>query len=212
MDGLRSVYSRSSRRRVASTVDLRLLGPVELRLGDGPVELGPRKQRAVLAMLALAPGAPSRRTISRGSLGRRAAGERAEDDPALRLAPATGDRWRRRSNRHPRARLRAADERRRGGRGPLRAPAGGLRPREALALWHGEALADLADEPFAAVEIRRLDDLRLRAAETAIDADLEAGRHAEVIGELNALVAEQPLREHLHAPADARAVPRRPPV
>ena len=73
------------------------------------------------------------------------------------------------------------------------------RPREALALWHGEALADLADEPFAAVEIRRLDDLRLRAAETAIDADLEAGRHADVIAELELLVAEQPLREHLHA-------------
>src|SRR3954467_6563721 len=72
------------------------------------------------------------------------------------------------------------------------------RPREALALWHGEALADLADEPFAAVEIRRLDDLRLRAAETAIDADLEAGRHADVIGELERLVAEQPLREHFH--------------
>ena len=41
---------------VGSTVDLRLLGPVELRLGDGPVELGPRKQRAVLAMLALRAG------------------------------------------------------------------------------------------------------------------------------------------------------------
>ena len=37
-------------------MDLRLLGPVELRLGDGPVDLGPRKQRAVLAMLALRAG------------------------------------------------------------------------------------------------------------------------------------------------------------
>jgi ABC-type transport system substrate-binding protein/DNA-binding SARP family transcriptional activator/DNA-binding beta-propeller fold protein YncE len=71
--------------------------------------------------------------------------------------------------------------------------------REALALWQGAPLADVADEPFAAPEIRRLDELRLRAAECAIDDDLAAGRHAEVIGELEALVAEQPLREHLHA-------------
>ena len=43
------------------------------------------------------------------------------------------------------------------------------RAREALALWRGDALADLAGEPFAAAEIRRLDDLRLRAAESAIE-------------------------------------------
>ncbi len=73
------------------------------------------------------------------------------------------------------------------------------RPREALALWRGEALADVADEPFARAEIRRLDELRLRAHELAIEADLEAGRHADVIGELEALVAEHPLRERLHA-------------
>jgi DNA-binding SARP family transcriptional activator len=63
------------------------------------------------------------------------------------------------------------------------------RAREALALWRGEPLADVADEPFAAAEIRRLEELRLRAHELAIDADLAAGRHADVIGELEALVA-----------------------
>src|SRR4051812_47188715 len=73
------------------------------------------------------------------------------------------------------------------------------RPRDALALWQGEPLADLADEPFAAAEIRRLQELRLRAAELAIDADLSAGRHAELIAELDALVAANPLRERLHA-------------
>ena len=57
------------------------------------------------------------------------------------------------------------------------------RPRDALALWRGAPLADLADEPFAAAEIGRLEELRLRATELAIDADLAAGRHAEVIGE-----------------------------
>ena len=73
------------------------------------------------------------------------------------------------------------------------------RAREALALWRGDALADVAGEPFAASEIRRLDELRLRAVERAIDDDLAAGRHVEVIGELEALVAAEPLREHLHA-------------
>ena len=73
------------------------------------------------------------------------------------------------------------------------------RGRDALALWHGEPLADVADEPFAAAEIRRLDELRVRAAEAAIDADLEAGRHDKVIGELEALIEEHPLRERLHA-------------
>ena len=83
--------------------------------------------------------------------------------------------------------------------------------REALALWHGAALADLADEPFAGAEIRRLEQLRLRAAELAIEADIEAGRHGEVIGELEALVAEDPLRERLHGTADAGALPLRAP-
>src|SRR5215210_2303423 len=73
------------------------------------------------------------------------------------------------------------------------------RAREALGLWHGDALADVSGEPFAAAAIRRLDELRLRATERAIDDDLAAGRHAEVIGELEALVAAEPLREHLHA-------------
>ena len=57
----------------------------------------------------------------------------------------------------------------------------------------------MADEPFAGAEIRRLGELRLRAAEMAIGADLDAGRHADVIGELAALVVQEPLREHLHA-------------
>jgi WD40 repeat protein/DNA-binding SARP family transcriptional activator len=75
----------------------------------------------------------------------------------------------------------------------------GGRPREALALWRGPPLDDVAGEPFAAAEIRRLDELRLAALELAIDRDLEAGRHREVTGELEALVLDEPLRERLHA-------------
>ena len=54
--------------------------------------------------------------------------------------------------------------------------------REALALWRGPPLADVADEPFAAAEIRRLEELRLAALEQAIDADLADGRHRELVG------------------------------
>ena len=79
-------------------------------------------------------------------------------------------------------------------------------PREALALWRGEALADVADEPFAAAQIRRLDELRLHAAELAIDADLAAGRHGEVIGELDALIADAPAARAASRAAHARAV------
>ena len=71
--------------------------------------------------------------------------------------------------------------------------------RQALALFHGDPLADISDEPFAGAEIRRLEALRLTAAELAIDADLAEGRHQEVVGEIDALLAENPLRERLHA-------------
>jgi DNA-binding SARP family transcriptional activator len=69
--------------------------------------------------------------------------------------------------------------------------------REALALWRGPALADLTYESFAQPEIARLEELRWAALEQRIDADLAAGRHAPLVGELGALVAEHPLRERL---------------
>lgn len=71
------------------------------------------------------------------------------------------------------------------------------RLRAALALWRGPALAEFASERFALTEIARLEELRLRALELRIDADLELGRHAEIVAELRALVAEHPLREGL---------------
>jgi DNA-binding SARP family transcriptional activator len=68
---------------------------------------------------------------------------------------------------------------------------------EALALWRGAPLADLAYEEFAQAEIARLEDLRLSAFEERLEADLALGRHGEVVGELEALVAEHPFRERL---------------
>ena len=68
---------------------------------------------------------------------------------------------------------------------------------EALGLWRGPPLAEVAFEDFAQGEIRRLEELRLIALETRIDADLQLGRHAELIPELEGLLAEQPTRERL---------------
>ena len=69
--------------------------------------------------------------------------------------------------------------------------------RQALELWRGPALADVADARFAQPEIARLEDLRLECVSDRIDADVACGRHAEAAGELEALVREHPLRERL---------------
>jgi DNA-binding SARP family transcriptional activator len=70
---------------------------------------------------------------------------------------------------------------------------------DALALWRGPPLADLADEEFAQSEIRRLEELRLAALERQIEAELALGRHAQLIPELEPLVREHPFRERLRA-------------
>ena len=67
----------------------------------------------------------------------------------------------------------------------------------ALQLWRGPALADVGDARFAQPEVARLEDLRLACISDRIDADLACGRHAELAGELEALVGEYPLRERL---------------
>ncbi len=71
--------------------------------------------------------------------------------------------------------------------------------RSALELWRGEPLADLAGEPFARDALPRLEEARLEALETRIDADLAAGRHAELVGELQRLVRANPFRERFRA-------------
>ena len=180
-------------------MNVRLLGPLEVRLGDGPIQLGPRKQRAVLAMLALDVG----RTVSVDQLIEGLWDEPPSSAPKMiqlyvsRLRPLLGGGGARIVT-HGRGYELALDD------GDVDAVLleqllGESRPREALALWSGDTLADVADEPFAAAEIRRLEELRLRASEMAIDADLAAGRPAEVIGELEELVEKHPLRERLHA-------------
>jgi DNA-binding SARP family transcriptional activator len=73
------------------------------------------------------------------------------------------------------------------------------RLREALELWHGRPLADFAYSQFAHAAIARLEELRVSAFEDRIEAELQLGRDADLVGDLEALVREQPLRERPRA-------------
>jgi DNA-binding SARP family transcriptional activator len=183
-------------------MDVRVLGPVEASVDERPVAIGAGKPRALLALLALNVGsAVSAERLIDGLWGERPPATAAKMVQVyvsqLRKALAAGGDGAEILTRAHGYELRL-------GPGEVdvrrfeRLVAAGA-PREALTLWRGPALDDLADAPFAVVEIRRLEELRLAALELAIEGDLAAGRHREVIGELEALVAEEPLREHLHA-------------
>jgi DNA-binding SARP family transcriptional activator/DNA-binding beta-propeller fold protein YncE len=69
----------------------------------------------------------------------------------------------------------------------------------ALALWRGPPLADVAFEGFAQTEAARLEELRLTATAGRIEAELELGKHSELVPELEALVRDHPLNEDLRA-------------
>jgi len=69
------------------------------------------------------------------------------------------------------------------------------RGREALALWRGPPLPDLAERRFFASELARIEELRLACVEDRVEQDLAEGRHAAVVAELEAIVREHPLRE-----------------
>jgi DNA-binding SARP family transcriptional activator len=181
-------------------MDVRLLGPVEVSVNGRRVPLGGSKSRALVAILALNAAKPV-------SADRLIEGLWGEQPPptATKTLQAYVSRLRRaleasgdgttivtRPNGYE---LRVAPEDVDARRFERLVARGA--PREALTLWRGEALDDVADEPFAAVAIRRLEELRLAAIEQAIDSDLEAGRHLELVAELEALVAAQPLRERL---------------
>ena len=80
-----------------------------------------------------------------------------------------------------------------------RARAASVALTQALALWHGPALAEFGDQPFARDASSRLEELHLEAVETRIDADLQLGRHRALIAELESLVSANPLCERLRA-------------
>ena len=193
---------------VCRRMEIRLLGSVEASAGERRVGLGGSKQRAVLAMLGL----EANRLVSAERL---VEGLWGEAPPASAAKMVQNYVWRLRRLLGEGGEAEIVTR----GRGyvlridrelidALRVErlvgeatrgASGDAARRALALFCGEPLADIAGEPFAAAEIRRLEELRLTAAELAIDADLAAGRHREVVGEIEALLVEQPLRERVHA-------------
>ncbi|MDQ0910756.1 putative ATPase/DNA-binding SARP family transcriptional activator [Streptomyces canus] len=70
---------------------------------------------------------------------------------------------------------------------------------DALALWRGPAFADFAEEPFTRAAVNRLEEDRLAVLEAHAEARLDAGEHAELVGELAELVERHPLRERLRA-------------
>src|SRR4051812_47433851 len=181
-------------------MDVHLLGPVEAIHEGRPLALGAPKPRAVLAILALRAG----ETVSADHL---VEGLWADDPPpsARKLVQHYVSQLRRALGpaapalaTHGRGYRLAIDPAAVDALRFERLVAEG-RPREALASWRGAPLADVSEEPFAAAEVRRLDELRVQAVELAIDHDLAAGRHAAVVAELERLVAEHPLRERLHA-------------
>ena len=187
-----------------------VLGPVRAHRDDRAIVLGGRRQRGVLARLAIAGGhvVPTDRVIDDLWAGeppasaantlqsyvsnlRKALGgsapviERVGDGYRINTEAAalTTGRFERLVDTALRA-IEPADER-------------VARLDAALALWEGPALGDLADEGWAKGEAVRLDELRLAAVEERFRLLLELGRHATVVGELTAAVDAHPLRERL---------------
>jgi DNA-binding SARP family transcriptional activator len=187
-------------------LDFRILGPVEAWDDGAQLQLGGPKQRAVLALLLLDAG----RVVSTDRLIDALWGERPPATAATSLqnfisqlrkvvgadvlaTKPPGYRLQLEPEQLDLERFRRLVERSRQEGAPQRAAT----LREALGLWRGPALADLAFESFALGESARLEELRLAALEERTEADLASGRHGELVGELEALVREHPLREQL---------------
>lgn len=192
-------------------MEFRLLGPLEVIDGEREIRLGGPKQRSVLAHLLIRANqvVPTERLIDEiwGDQPPEAARNALQSYVShLRKALGAG----RIQGRPPGYALKADPDEVDAlrferlvseGRGQLSSDPGGAARTlsEALALWRGPAFADLVDEPSLAGEISRLDELRITATEDRVAAELAAGRHAEVIPELEALISRNPLREGLWA-------------
>jgi class 3 adenylate cyclase/DNA-binding SARP family transcriptional activator/tetratricopeptide (TPR) repeat protein len=193
-----------------------ILGPIEVTSDGRALDLGPRKQRLVLASLLVA--APA--VVSTGALIDRVWGEHppASAGHALQVYVSKlrkllePDRAARGSGRvlitrepgyclavAPGALDAAVFERMVVGSrvGDVAARAGQLD--EALALWRGSPLADVADQPWAVNAATRLSGLRLAAMEDRFDALLTLGRHRDVVHEIESAAREHPLRERFWA-------------
>jgi len=189
-------------------MDFRILGPLEVHDGTQMLPLGGAKQRALLALLLL----HANEVVSAERLlddlwgeSQPASGAKALHVYVSQLRKVLGDA--RVLTRAPGYALQLDPEELDLTRFQrLREQAATAQPndaatilRDALSLWRGAPLADVAYESFAQSEIARLEELRTAALEQRIEVDLTLGRHAELIGELEALTREHPHRERLQA-------------
>jgi WD40 repeat protein/DNA-binding SARP family transcriptional activator len=195
-------------RSYVRTVDYRVLGPLEVLVDGVATALGGPKQRGVVAVLVAAAGRPvavdtllqatygeDASPTSRASLHtyvsnlRHALGDvivRQGDGYLVDCTNCTIDATVFEDSYRAASAMGDADD-------------VSSRLREALAMWRGHAYADIEAHGFLDGEITRLTELRLAALEARIDADLRAGRHREVVAELDALTVEYPFRENLRA-------------
>ncbi|HKB20302.1 MAG TPA: BTAD domain-containing putative transcriptional regulator [Gaiellaceae bacterium] len=189
-----------------------ILGPLEVRDGDRLIPLAGGRQRALLTLLLL----NANETVSTDRIVEELWGERSPQTASKviqnhvsQLRRVLGDESLATDGSGYRLRVErgSLDVDRFEGlldgartaldRADAESAAGLLR--ESLALWRGSPLADVAFEPFARTEIARLEERRLVAVEERIEADLMLGRHDDLVGELEALMDGNPLRERLHA-------------
>ena len=202
---------------MATRLDFRILGPLAVRVDGADVPIGGPKQRALLALLLLS----ANRVVARERLIDELFADQSVNsaDHALRnhvsrlrkvLAPAARDEPRLVA-RAPgyllrvepgeldleRFEGRVADGREALAAGDAAAAAAALRAAEAL--WLGRPLADLELEPFARIEVERLEELRLAAVEERIEAELALGRQRALVPELESLTVEHPYRERFRA-------------
>jgi DNA-binding SARP family transcriptional activator len=206
--------------RLAVTgMDFRILGPLEVLREGRAIALGGSKQRALLAFLLLHPNetlttdrlidelwgerppAQATKTVQMqiSRLRKALAGEAGGGSAGVVVTRERGYELRLDSERldvHRFQRL-VAEGRSELARGHPDRAVSALEG--AMSLWRGAPLAELAYEPFAQREIARLDDLRVAALEQLIEAKLALGAHAEVVGQLEALIGEHPYRERLRA-------------
>jgi predicted ATPase/class 3 adenylate cyclase len=195
-------------------MEFRILGSLEVRSGDRVLPLRGGRHRALLAVLLLHPNEvvssdrlvdelwgeqppPSARQMVKGYVSDLRRDLEADGEGCCIVTRAPGYVAELERTQLDAARFEALFAHASKALAAERHREAASRLRDALALWRGPALVEFAYEPFAQNTIARLEDLRLVALEHRIAADLELGRHAELVGELEALVLEHRFRERL---------------
>ena len=192
-------------------MEFRILGPLEVSVGDGAIKLGGPKQRAVLAHLILRADRPVPIDLLIDGLWGEKPPQTARNTLqtyVYRLRQVLGDDrifseaggyvLRADAAEIDAAQFEAMVKAAKADLASDPSKAAAVLS-EALALWRGAPLADLSNEPSLRGEIARLEELHLSATEHRIAAEIEMGGHSTVVSELDALTARYPLRERMWA-------------